>query len=366
MKTKILFVMHELGLGGAERVITNIANNFNKELYDVHFCLFKKKGALIDDINEEITVHDLKAKSVLNSSIKYFKFILNLKPDVVFTSITHVNLLTSCLIPFLRIKKDICFFTREVNNPSVRYNYKLYSKFMDFFYRHTITNFNFIISQSNYMKMDIMSHYNIKEDKIYSVPNPLDISSIKRKILVDNNKFFFDKSKKNILAVGGLRKQKGYDKLLNIMKYLDESYQLTIIGEGPERLFLEGLIKQYKIESQVTLLGLKLNPYVFMRDCDLFVVSSNYEGFPNVIIEANVCGKFVVANNCPGINTEIIKEDINGIILDFNNSEIVANYLNTNFLTIIEKKIPSKSIARYDAKKISERYHHLIKQYYSI
>jgi glycosyltransferase involved in cell wall biosynthesis len=366
MRTKILFVMHELSLGGAERVITNIANNFNKELYDVHFCLFKKKGALVHEINEEITVHDLKATRVLSSSIKYFKFISNLKPKVVFTSITHVNLLTSFLIPIFKIKNDICFFTREVNNPSVRSSYKLTSKIMDFFYRHTITNYNFIIAQSDYMKMDIMSHYNIVEDKIHSIPNPIDISLIKTKILADKNKFFFDKNKKNILAVGGLRKQKGYDKILNIMKYLDESYHLTIIGEGAERSFLEKLIKEFKIESKITLLGTKINPYVFMRDCDILVVSSYYEGFPNVIIEANVCGKFVVANNCPGINTEIIKDHINGIILNFNNYENVADYLNSNFLTIKEKKIPSKLIERYDAKKISTIYHQLIKEYYSI
>jgi len=53
-KNKILFAMHELDLGGAQRVMTNIVNNFNKELYDVHFCLFKKKGALVSDIKEEV------------------------------------------------------------------------------------------------------------------------------------------------------------------------------------------------------------------------------------------------------------------------------------------------------------------------
>jgi len=363
-KNKILFAMHELDLGGAQRVMTNIVNNFNKELYDVHFCLFKKKGALVSDIKEEVIIHDLKSKRVLTSSIKYYKLILNLKPDIVFTNITHVNLLTSLLIPFLKLKKDICFFTREVNNPSIRSSFKLSSKIMDFFYRYTITNFDFIIAQSNYMKTDIISHYCIEKSKIHAIPNPLDIAHIRKKIEEDKSTLFFNKTRKNILAVGGLRKQKGYDKLLNIMKYLDDSYQLTIIGEGPERVFLENTIKDFNIENRVKLLGNKSNPYPYMRDCDVLMVSSNYEGFPNVIIEANICGKFVLANNCPGINSEIIKVSINGVILDFNNPQIIASYLKENFLQIKNKKIPLKLIDRYDARKISQKYHILIKQYF--
>lgn len=363
MKMKILFVMHELNLGGAERVITNIINNFNRDLYNVHLCLFKKKGPLVKEIKYDVVIHDLKAKRVLNSSVAYYKLISELRPDIVFTSITHVNLLTSVLIPFLRLKKKCCFITREVNNPSIRSSYKFTSKVMDFFYKQSITNYDYIIAQSNYMKNDIISHYNITDDKINVVSNPLDIKSINNKLKLHDDNFFLKKNKKNILAVGGLRKQKGFEKLLKIIKFLDDSYQLTILGEGPERRFLEQKINEYNLENKVRLLGKKQNPYVYMRDCDVLMISSNYEGFPNVIIEANVCGKFVVANDCPGIDAEIIKNELNGTILNFDKPELVARYLKANFSDIKEKVIPANLISKYEAIKVSEKYHELIKKY---
>ena len=365
MKAKILFVMHELNLGGAERVVTNLINNFNLELYEVHFCLFKKKGALVNEIREEIIIHDLKAKRVLNGTFAYYKLILDLKPEIVFTSISHVNLLTSILIPFLSLKIKTCFITREVNNPSIRSSYKYTSRVMDFFYKFSISNYNFIIAQSNYMKQDIIKYYGVREDKITVVPNPLDIKSINYKLNLDKEKYFFDKSRKNILAVGGLRKQKGFEKLFKVFNLLDDSYQLSIVGEGPERKFLEMKIKDFNLENKVKLLGKKQNPYVYMRDCDMLMVSSNYEGFPNVVIEANVCGKFVLANDCPGIDSEIINNELNGIILNFDKPKLIVEYLNTNFYKIKEKTIPLESVVIYEAKKVSEKYHKLIRNYYN-
>jgi|TARA_B110000908_G_C10252787_1_gene453262 glycosyltransferase involved in cell wall biosynthesis len=363
MKKKILFVMHELNLGGAERVIANIVNNFDSELYDINLCLFKKKGDLISEIKDGIEIHDLNAKRVITSFFSYYKLILKIKPDIVFTSITHVNLLTSLLIPF--IKLNICFITREVNNPSIRSSFKFTSKVMDSFYRYSISNFNYIIAQSNFMKSDIINHYKIDENRIHAMPNPLDINSIKSRLLEQNDDICFDKNKKNLLALGGLRKQKGFEKLIKIMKFLDESYQLTIIGEGPERGLLEDLIKSHKLEKKVRLLGKKSNPYIYMKNCDVFLISSNYEGFPNVIIEANVCGKFVIANNCPGINNEIIKSNVNGVILDFMNYEVVSKYIKDNFLNLSATVIPIEITEKYDARNIANRYHNLIKKYFN-
>jgi len=94
-KPVILFVMHELNVGGAERVVSNLVNNIDHEAFEVHLCLFKKKGALVETIAREVIIHDLEASRVLLSPHKLWSLILKLKPKVVFSSITHVNLLLS-------------------------------------------------------------------------------------------------------------------------------------------------------------------------------------------------------------------------------------------------------------------------------
>ena len=98
-KTKILFVMHQLNTGGAQRVILNLANNLNKKDYEVHLCLFKKKGELLQSLSTDVILHDLKSNKVINGLFKFINLVFKLKPQFVFSSITHVNLLISLIIP---------------------------------------------------------------------------------------------------------------------------------------------------------------------------------------------------------------------------------------------------------------------------
>ena len=317
-KKVILFVMHELSVGGAERVVSNLVNNLDREKFDIHLCLFKKKGALVDTLLEDITLHDLKASRVITSGHKLFLLILQLKPDIVFSSITHVNLLIATFIPLLKpFFKNIKFISREVNIPSIRAKYMPNSRKLDRFYKRVIHNFDAIIAQSNYMKEDIQKSYNIDSKKVFVINNPLNVKLIHETLLKDTRgEQLFNPDKINILAVGNLRRQKGFDVLLRGMPLLSDKYHLNIIGEGKERSLLEEMIRELDILEKVTLLGAQKNPYKYMRDADINVLSSRYEGFPNVILEANACGKFVVAFACPGVSEEIIDNDVNGILVE--------------------------------------------------
>ena len=360
-KQTILFIMHELSLGGAERVVHNLINNMNREEFKVELCLFKKKGILVNSIKSDVKIYDLKATRVLTSTFKFIKLLITQKPDIVFTSITHVNLLVAFLIPFLKLfMPKTLFVTREVNIPSIRAKYITKSKKLDFFYKRVINNYDYIIAQSNYMKNDIVKSYNIKESKIYVVNNPLDISIIQEK-LENNTKtnLFADKNKINIVAVGNLRKQKGFEQLLEVMLKLDDNYHLNIIGNGAERNFLEDQIDILNIHDKVTFHGSKTNPYIYMQQADIVALTSRYEGFPNVILEANACGKFVVAFKCPGVSEEIIQNDINGFLVENENINSFA------------KAICKYSHIFHDKQKIintTKRYyvHNIVKEYNKI
>ncbi len=360
-KNKILFVMHELGIGGAERVIVNLANNFDRNEYEIHLCLFKKKGALINSLSPDVIIHDLKAARVLTGVLSIMKLFYSLKPQVVLSSITHVNLLISILIPFLKHKlKHTLFITREVNNPGIRSKYLKTSKFMDVIYKRTISNFDCIIAQSNFMKMDIVKSYGIDENKIKVISNPVDIKNIKNKLSQNTSNKLFNSNKKNILAVGRLRKQKGYDFLLRVMLELDQEYHLTIIGEGAERVALENLIAQYELSERVNLLGQITNPYIYMEEADIFVSASLYEGFPNVIIEANACGTFVVAHRCPGVDEEIIIDNLNGKLVEFDNAKMMAETIRQVSRQNHDENIIKEIAQNFRAENIVKRYSELI------
>ena len=363
-KIKIIFVMHEFSIGGAQRVVLNLVNNLNKENYDVHLCLFKKKGELLTSLSSDVVLHDLNSNRVALGVVKIVKLIFKLKPQIVFSSITHVNLLISLLIPiFKKFLGDIKFVTREVNIPSIRAKYLKASMALDKVYRYTISNFDYIIAQSNYMKNDIIAYYNVNSDSIKVISNPVNREQIKIKAEKSNSVQLFNNSKINIVAVGVLRKQKGFDLLLRVMPLLGDNYHLNIIGEGGERKTLEELIKTVGIEDRVTLHGHKNNPYAYIRQSDFVVLSSRYEGFPNVILEANACGKYVLAFKCPGVSEEIITEGENGNFVKKKDIEDFAKQITAfDYLKVNSNKVYN-SVEKYDVKNIVILYDKLFRKH---
>jgi len=115
------------------------------------------------------------------------------------------------------------------------------------------------------------------------------------------------------LAVGKLKYQKGFDLLLRSLSYLkDIEFHLIILGKGPEEGNLKRLAQILGISKQVTFGGSVNNPYYYMKHADLFLLSSRFEGFGNVVLESMSCGTPVIAFDCPGGTSEIIKDGVNG------------------------------------------------------
>lgn len=364
MKNKkiILFVLHKMTVGGAQRVVTNLANNFDRNEYEVHLCLFKKEGIFLENLNRDIKIHDLNSSRVLFGIHKLTNLFITLKPNIIFSSIGHVNTLISILIPFLRFfLKDTLFVARKVNNPTIRASYLKASKNNDFIYKKTINNFDYVICQSNFMKNDVEKYYKLKPKKAKVINNPLDINFIHEIIAKDELDIQFDKSKYNLIAVGALRKQKDFAKLLLVMELLDDNYHLYIVGDGEERYNLEAETKKLNIVNKVTFLGYKQNPYNYINKSDMVVVSSKYEGFPNIILEANACGKYVVSFECPGISNEIIQEGVNGSLVNCGNYELLADAIKKGTKGINPVKIIDTT-DKYNIKNIIIDYNNLFKK----
>lgn len=360
-KKTILFVMNELSAGGAERVIVNLANNFDRDKFNVHFCLFKKKGQLVESLKDDITLHDLNSSRVRKGSFKFFLLILSLKPDFLFSNIYHVNLLISVQIKLLKlILKNTKFIARETNIPSIRAKYIRASKKGDLIFKKTINNFDHVIAQSNFMKKDILSTYDIDIEKVSVINNPLDIDIINTNIESPQKPLLFSPTNKtHILAIGALQKQKGFDNLLKAVPYMDEKLHLNILGDDrnlEEKQKLKNIIDELNISDRVSFLGFQTNPFKFVKESDLVVLSSRYEGFPNVILEAHACGKFVVAFECPGVNSEIITNELNGYLVENGNIKLLAESINKysalcfNDIKIIE------STNRYHIDTIIQKY----------
>jgi len=339
---KILFILPDLNQGGAERIVTTLLNHLDKNIFYLQLILMRKEGYYLNFIPNEVQIIDLKINKIRNSLVPILFQIKKQKPDIVFCGYGEVN---AFLSPFIKLFPKTKFIARETNVVSkhvVRKEIKFFYKFYN--------NFHAIIAQSEDMKMDLIQNFNIKEDKITLINNPVDFDFINNQLKNQNipHEFQISNSKK-VVAIGNLTHRKGFDNLLQVFSHLQhQNIELFIIGAGRDKEQLLHLKEKLNLQK-VHFLGKKDNPFPYLKFADLFILASRYEGFPNVLLEAGACGIYSLANNCPGGINEIIQTKINGEVSN------IENY------TEFSEKIVDVLVE----KKSSENITHSIKSRYS-
>jgi len=357
VRKKILFIVPSMRGGGSERVISIIVNHLNRDKFDITLALLKKEGKYLNELPNDIQIIDLNARQARYSILKIIKLIYQLKPNVVFSTLGYLNLIVSIIRPIF--SKKIKFIARESNIVSIQNKQEKYPKFFNFLYKIFYKNFDTIICQSNCMKKDLINNFGIDNNKLVVINNPVNIDRISE--LSNTEEILFDNNRINIIAVGRLSYQKGYDLLLNALSLLEDKYHLHIIGDGSEKESLIKLSKKLNIQNRVHFLGFQDNPYKYMAQADLMVLSSRYEGLPNVVLEANACGLPVVAFDCPGGTGEIIINGVNGFLVKCGDVEkLVDKIIEASKYEWDKEKIVNLVEKRFSLKNIIIKYENIL------
>lgn len=353
-KVSIIFILPDLETGGAERIVTTIANHLPRSTFEPKIMLLRKEGGYLDFLESDVEVIDLKTQRIRNGLKPILQEIRKRKPDLVFSGFGEVN---AYLAMFLRFFPKTKFIARETNVVSkhvtrreIRFFYKFYN------------NYDKIICQSDDMMNDLLENFNIKKEKLVKINNPVDFNFIEKKLAVSAKPKSFKDDFKNVVAIGNLSARKGFDNLLKVFENLkNEKILLHIVGDGRDKDMLHQMKSDFGLEN-VVFHGQQKNPYPFLKFADLFVLSSRYEGFPNVLLEAGACGTYALANNCPGGIQEIIQPKINGEIADIENFELFAEKIETILKDHHDEKIIRNSIqSRFSKEIILQHYETLFR-----
>ncbi|NML70112.1 glycosyltransferase [Chryseobacterium sp. RP-3-3] len=312
-KISVIFILPDLETGGAERIVTTIANHLSRDRFEPKILLLRKQGGYLNFLKKDVEIIDINTERIRHSLKPILGEIYRRKPDIVFSGFGEVN---AYLAMFIKLFPRTKFIARETNVVTQHVTRKEIKFFYNFY-----NNYQKIIAQSDDMMHDLIDNFNIKKKKIVKINNPVDFDFISEKLVDSPKPECFKYNYKNVVAIGNLSSRKGFDNLLKVFSRLkNENIMLHILGDGKDKDILLQM-KDFLGLKNVIFHGRHDNPYQFLKYADLFILSSRYEGFPNVLLEAGACGTYSLANNCPGGINEIIQHQVNGEVADIEDYE---------------------------------------------
>jgi glycosyltransferase involved in cell wall biosynthesis len=337
-KSKILFYMPNLDGGGAERVIVNIIKQLDNSSYDIYLALVSNSGDYINILPSYIKVISLDSSRILFSLFKLRKLIKGLNPDVLFSSLFDTNIIL--YLASINILKNKQLIMRSPNSPKLVIENKSLSSLKKYLLNLAYKKANIIIAQTPEMKDEIIKYHNINQNKIEVFLNPLDTKLIDESIKNISNPF--NNNNINVVAVGRLHRQKGFDVLVKSFKEVikqNDEYRLHIIGRDKgEEDNLKNLTHSLGLEKYITFHGFQSNPYKYYYYSDLYVLSSRWEGLPNTVLENMYLGKPIITTTCIPFMKTLIKDNENGILVEVGNIEQLTNAI-LKYKLIIPKVI---------------------------
>lgn len=308
----VLFLVPTLRGGGAERVIVTLLRHLDRTRFRLTLAVADMREAVYrDDVPEDVEVIDLQCSRVRYALPKIVGLIWKRRPDVVFSTLGHLNLALSMIR--LLLPNGVRYIARESSIVSENIRGYRRPSIWRWAYRRFYGRFDAVVCQSHAMRNDLVDNFSLPAKKMRVIHNPVDIERIHR-LAKEPLAASFESAggvvgdaPLRLLAAGRLSHVKGFDLLIEALALCDDPHlQLTILGEGPLRSELEGLAREHGVAEQVHFAGFQKNPYPFFASADVFVLSSRFEGFPNVVLEAMACGTPVIATPAPGGVREIL------------------------------------------------------------
>lgn len=341
---KIAFYISSLGKGGAERVISNLVNYFsNDSNYEVYLILERPTIDYKVNNNVKTFILDSKVKNynIITKKLRYIKYINKLKKifKVIKPDIIIPFLAVPAFMALLSKNKDSKVIVAVRNDPKTEYTTILKRKMMLYLYPKA-DGFVFQTKEAQEYFRNII---NCKQTIIYN--------AISQDFLNYENHSI---KQKKIVAVGRLHWQKNYPLLIDAFEVISkkyEDYKLEIYGEGDEKTKLQKLIADKGLIEKVILKGNVNDVKKYIGDAALFVMSSDFEGMPNSLIEAMALGLPVISTDCPcGGPRELINNKKNGILVEVNNKEELIKSIDM----ILDNNKYANSLGN-EAKKIVEK-----------
>ena len=365
MKEISIFV-YDLNLGGTEKVMVNLANYLASNGFQVTILMVASNRYLEKELSSNIQIVSFSKQRIIESFIPLLKYIKKNKINTFIANVWPLTVLTIAAGIFIRgfnkkvLLVEHCHLGREFSAFSSMFKFLQKISIM-FLYRKSFK----VIAVSEGVGSDLVDSKNVPAASVNVIQNPVaiehNLNSTESTIISQWVAFRGAK----LISVGNLKVQKNYPYLLRILAHLKSCnfhFKQLIVGEGPERKRLEELIVALDLTEEVILAGTRDSPIEHIKKADLFILSSRFEGFGLVIVEALAAGTTVVSTDCESGPAEILKDGKLGYLAPIDDVEKFSEILMHAYQNQMPSNLLIDRSQDYSINLVGPKYIDLINQ----
>jgi glycosyltransferase involved in cell wall biosynthesis len=308
----IAFFLPNLNGGGAERVLLNLAVGFADKGFSVDLVLAKAKGEYLPEVPPHVTIVDLNAQRLIAGIPALIRYLKRNRPPVMIAALEEANLIAIACQRLANVPTQIIVTVHNHLSAHLQHSSNLKQRLLRLLLRQFYPAANAIVAVSQGVADDLGQLSGLSPAQIQVIYNPIITSTLLAKMHQPIAHPWLSQPSPEpvILGVGRLSQQKDFQTLIRAIAQVRQQRQvrLIILGEGEERPHLEALVQQLNLAGAVDLPGFSSNPYGFMKQSSLLVMSSAWEGFGNVLVEALAAGTPVVSTHCRSGPAEILDQ----------------------------------------------------------
>jgi len=324
---KIGILVGSLEGGGAERVALNLANAFSENQCEVDLILVRARGALVRELRKKVRVVDLGASRARYAILPFRRYLRSQAPDVVLAIALEPNLVASLAVLGFARRPLLLLTVHAALGPQLNASPRLWRMLIKSISRLLYKKADYVVAVSSGIAADLVRNSWVGAGHIRIIYNPVvreedwNLSRDRAAIETQGGDFV-----PTILSIGRLAPEKNHALLIKAFAQLlvRRDARLVILGEGNCRADLERCVARAGLSEKVTLAGYQPNPHPYLRAADLFVLSSDFEGFGNALVEAMAAGIPVVSTDCPHGPREILEDGAWGRLVPVGNVEALA------------------------------------------
>lgn len=355
---RVCFFVGGLQLGGIGKLTVNLVKEFINKGISVDLFLLTGRGEYFSDIPEEARIF-IAEGSVFKKVYKFIKYLNTEKPDLSISARQRQDIINifCCSVSLSKTKPVISIHTNLTTELKyVEKEKSIYPNLARFIYKIPEK----FIAVSSGVADEFSKRTKVERNNIKVIHNPIRLPNGKNNLpnIRKAHFVFMKEADISIVSAGRFTEAKDFFTLIKAFKILIETVdaKLLLLGDGPLKDEIESMIHKLNLEKHVLLTGYVNSPESYINEASVFVLSSKWEGFGNVLVEAMGVGTPVVSTNCPSGPAEILEDGKYGDLVPVGESEDMAKAIISALKNPIDSKVLIKRAKDFSVPKIADEY----------